>query len=132
MPIPGMENLLPRQGEIKAARGWEPYFARPSLTQRCPCNFSSALGAPCQGVGRSPVKAGLAVASAGPAADQPLAPPGRACGWSVSPSPADGEASLTTGWEDVLATWKGGPAKGWALLQEAPGGQLGCWTECDL
>lgn len=92
MPIPGMENLLPRQGEIKAARGWEPYFARPSLTQRCPCNFSSALGAPCQGVGRSPVKAGLAVASAGPAADQPLAPPGRACGWSVSPSPADGEA----------------------------------------
>lgn len=77
MPIPGLEDLLPpaapsgrgRPRQQEAGSPILPVPPSPSVTQRCPCNFSSALGAPGQGVGRSPVKAGLAVASAGPVAD---------------------------------------------------------------
>lgn len=84
------------------------------------------------------MKAGLVAASAGPAADLLLAPaPGWACGRSVFPCSASGEAGLDSCREDVLATQKGGPApskpsQGRALLQGSPGGQLGCRRECDL
>ena len=63
MPIPGLEDLLHLlfywQSEAKAAGGWEPRLACPFLTQHCPCNVSSAHGAPSLGAGSCPEKAGL-------------------------------------------------------------------------
>lgn len=78
------------------------------------------------------MKAGLGVASWPLQLTCLWLQPGGVCGWNMSPSPADREAKLDPRPGVVLATRRGGPAQGWALLQEAPGGQLGCWTECDL
>lgn len=136
MPISGLEDLLPPtassgRGGAKAAGGWEHRLA--SLRHPAPpCNFGSALGAPSQGAGRSPMKAGLGVASWPLQLTCLWLHPGGSCGWNMSPSPANGEAKLDPRPGVVLATRRGGPAQGWALLHEAPGGQLGCWTECDL
>nr|KAF6477940.1 hypothetical protein HJG59_010833 [Molossus molossus] len=69
------------------------------------------------------VKTGLRVASAGPAADLPLASStlvGPAAGVCPQVLPT-GKPGLTLGRENVLATLKGRPAQGWALLQRAPG-----------
>lgn len=64
--------LAAGQGQVCGRLGAPP--CHPSLTQCCPYNFGSAPGALSQGAGRSPVKAGLVVASACPAANLPLAP----------------------------------------------------------
>lgn len=78
------------------------------------------------------MEAGLGVASSGPAADLLWLHPGGAMATVCLRALQAGGPGLTPGREDVLATQKGGPAQGWAFLQEAPGGHLGCWTECDL
>lgn len=75
------------------------------------------------------MKAGLVAASAGPAADLPLAPaPGGACGWSVFPCSAGGKARLDSCGEDALATQKGGPAPSKPSPGQGPSPGIPWWA----